>query len=93
MMLNDKEKLHINNLLKMIRRSKFDDLQGLEALALAGAYHWLESVLVEQTIAPPPPAVKPNPPPIPVPLMPIEETPVFDETLAGKPKRKPKKSK
>lgn len=37
----DLEIVNAENLLKIIRRSKFDDLTGLEALALARSHDWL----------------------------------------------------
>lgn len=52
MMLNNKEKVEVQNLLKVIRRASFKEMEGLEALALARAYHWLESLLVEPKIIP-----------------------------------------
>lgn len=52
MKLNDKEKIEVQNLLKVIRRASFKEMEGLEALALARAYHWLESLLVEPKIIP-----------------------------------------
>jgi len=73
MMLNDKEKLEIQNLLKLIRRAKYDDFQGLEALALARAYHWLESLVAPPAPLPPVPKA-PIAPPVAMPLIPIEDT-------------------
>lgn len=48
MKIDEKEKVEVQNLLKIIRRSNFKDMQGLEALALARAYAWLDSLLVEE---------------------------------------------
>lgn len=91
MKLNDKEKLEVTNLLKLIRRSEFKEFQGLEALALARAYHWLESLLV----------VPPTPSPESlksitnqVPLQPIEEKNTFiNDLVENKSIKKPKKSR
>lgn len=71
-MLNDKEKLEVNNLLKLIRRSTFKEFEGVEALALARAYHWLESLLKEPTPLPQEP-LKSITTQVPMPLQPIEE--------------------
>ncbi len=53
--MNNQDKIEIENLLKIIRRAKFDDFTGLEAMALTRAYHWLQSKLHEpkQEIAAP----------------------------------------
>lgn len=57
MKISEAEKLEVQNLLKMIRRASFDKFQGMEALALARAYSWLESLLV---VAPPMPMPEPD---------------------------------
>lgn len=75
MMLNEKEKLEVQNLLKLIRRAEFKEFQGVEALALARAYHWLESLVAppKPVVAPAPVAPKPVVASIVTPLMPIED--------------------
>lgn len=78
MNINDKEKLEVQNLIKLIKRAKFDDFQGIEALALARAYHWLNSLLI---IVPPAAA----------PLIPIEDKKI--EIIPEEKIEKPKKVK
>lgn len=48
MNVDKQAKIDIENVLKLLRRAKFDDLQGIEALAMARAYAWLESLLIEK---------------------------------------------
>lgn len=55
MKLDAKEKLIVDNLLKMIRRIKLDGFVGEEALALSTSYHWLASLLKPEPPAPPAP--------------------------------------
>ena len=43
-MLKPEDKIHIQNLLKALKKAKFDDFLGIEALALAKSYEWLNSL-------------------------------------------------
>jgi hypothetical protein len=54
MKVNDKEKVEVQNLLKLIRRCEFKEFTGLEALALSRAYAWLECLLQEEKPVPEP---------------------------------------
>lgn len=47
MQVTDKEKLEVENLLKLIKRAYFKEFLGVEALALARAHVWLESLIKE----------------------------------------------
>lgn len=93
MRLEQNEKLEVQNLIKMLKRAKFDDFQGLEALALARAHEWLQSLLKEPEIV-----VDVSKPDAPKAIASAEDpfTKTFDVELAKeepKPKRgRPKKN-
>lgn len=55
MQLKEREKVIIENLLKIFKRAKFDDFQGAEALAFAEAWHWLHGLAKPQEPIPPVP--------------------------------------
>lgn len=81
MKLESKEKVLIENLLKLIRRMKLDGFVGEEALALTEAYKWLASKLKD----PEPP--KPQPP-VPTQVQVVEPGKVADiKDAKGKPKK------
>jgi len=93
MKLDNKEKLEVQNLLKLIRRSKFSEMEGLEALALARAYHWLEFILKE-SIEPIQSIVQQIPSKAPMPLQPVEEkNTITSAPEVSKEEPKPKKSR
>jgi len=86
MNLKDNEKVEVQNLLKLIRRAKFDDFQGLEALALSRAYTWLENVLKENSV---PQVVKTTPKVVEPPKEPEKPISLADESKKRKEKKKP----
>lgn len=81
MELQANEKVEVENLLKLIRRAKFDDFAGLEALALARAYSWLNTLLNP----------KPNVTPITTPQMP-EKKPIEPNVSVIQPKKRGSKN-
>ena len=90
MNLTDKDKLEIKNILLALKKAKFDDFTGLEALAFARAFWFLNDLLVVREHSTPEKEDTPKQMPIPIepdsPLMSITEEPIKD-----KPKRVRKK--
>lgn len=59
--IDEKEKLEIKNLLIALKRGKWEDMGGLEALAFSRAFYWLESLLKEEKKEEPLPEPKQEP--------------------------------
>lgn len=92
MKLKDIEKIDLQNLMKLIRRAKFDDFTGLEALALTRAYNFIDNLIKISDLPPPPP---PQPTVAPMPQV-IDETPkieIIPPSPESTPEEKPKQRK